>query len=67
MQIVRLHRAIGDLCDEMAEDIQYEVITQIKNLNNIIDIIDIEKSSSMAQSKFNKLQEELKKNNKKIN
>ena len=51
----------------MAEDIQYEVITQIKNLNNIIDIIDIEKSSSMAQSKFNKLQEELKKNNKKIN
>ncbi|MDY6152007.1 MAG: hypothetical protein SPI06_01220 [Terrisporobacter sp.] len=67
MQIVRLHRAIGDLCDEMAEDIQYEVITQIKNLNNIVDIIDIEKSSSMAQSKFNKLQEELKKNNKKIN
>ena len=35
----------------MAEDIQYEVITQIKNLNNIVDIIDIDNIDERDKSK----------------
>lgn len=64
-EIVKLHRAIGDLCNELAEDVQYQVIEQIRTLNNIVELTKIQKSSTMAKHKFDKLKEEVEKKNKK--